>query len=149
MLTISLVSLSIVKRWWQQNCALSSQQMVKRFSEKKNNLVLLQHIARAWYSLEYFLVLTCYSKVLRKNKWMITWFDLQLPWLKAKYVISATVSLYVFPRTNLHKENKRSLFGISYVLVTYKYEWSIVDNESCSGKSSHIYLRGEKRNSFF
>ena len=33
------------------------------------------------------------------------------------------------------KQNERSLFGKSFVFITYKYEWSIVDNE--------IYLRNE------
>ena len=51
-LTISLVSLPVAKRWWQQSYALSSQEIVKRFSEKTNDLVRLQHIASAWYSLE-------------------------------------------------------------------------------------------------
>ena len=59
------------------------KQIVKRFSEKTNDLVSLQSITSAWYSLECCLVLTCYSKIFSKNKWMITWFDLQLRWLNA------------------------------------------------------------------
>ena len=52
-LTISLVLLAIAKRWWQQCYALSSQQIVKRFSERTSDpLVRLQHSASAWYSLE-------------------------------------------------------------------------------------------------
>ena len=40
-------------------------------------------------------------------------------------------------------KNERSLFGKSFVFVTYKYEWSIVDNESWGGKSSQVYLPDE------
>ena len=56
---------------------------------------------------------------------------------------SVGVSLYVFPRIDLHKQIERTLFGKSFVFVTYKYEWPIVDNETCSGKGSQIYLRNE------
>ena len=50
--------------------------------KKTNDLVRFQNIVSAWYSLEFYLVLTCYSKILSENKWMITWFDLQTRWLK-------------------------------------------------------------------
>ena len=62
---------------------------------------------------------------------------------------SVGVSLYVFPRNDLHKQIERSLFGKSFVFVTYKYEWSIVDNESCGGKGAQIHLRNENDIPFF
>jgi len=43
----------------------------------------------------------------------------------------------------LQQQNERSLFGKSFVFETYKYEWSIEDNESCNRKRSQIYLRNE------
>ena len=132
----------------QYNCALSSQQIVKRFSEKTNDLVRLQHIARAWYLLECFLVLTCYSTILRKNKWMITWFDLQLPWLKANYVDSEAVSLYVFPRTDLHKENKGHRSGYHTFSQPINMNDRLRTMKVVVEKVLHIYLRDEKRNSF-
>ena len=78
---------------------------------------------------------------------MIPRFDLQLPWLKANYVDSAAVSLCVFPRTICIRKIEVTVWDIIR-FRNYKYECSIVDNESCSGKSLHIYLRDEKRNSF-
>ena len=36
-----------------------------------------------------------------------------------------------------------SLFGKSFVFETYKYEWSIEDNESCNRKRLQICLRNE------
>ena len=38
---------------------------------------------------------------------MITWFDLQLPWLKVNSVESVAVTLNVFPRGDFHKQNER------------------------------------------
>ena len=43
----------------------------------------------------------------------------------------------------LQWQHERSLFGKSFVFGTYKYEWSIVDNESCNRKRSQIYVRNE------
>ena len=43
----------------------------------------------------------------------------------------------------LKKQNERSLCGKSFVFGTYKYEWSIVDNESCNRKRSQICVRNE------
>ena len=44
----------------------------------------------------------------------------------------------------LQQQKERSLFGKSFVLWTYKYEWPIVDNESCNRTCSQIkYFRNE------
>ena len=99
----------------------------------------LQHIASAWYSLESILLSTHLLFKDSQQKQMddhLVWFAVTV--VESKISIdSVGVSLY------LHKQIERSLFGKSFVFVTYKYEWSIVDNESCSGKGSQIYLRNE------
>ena len=112
---------------------------------KTNDSVHLQHIASAWYSLESMLLCTHLFFKDSQQKQMdnhLVWFAVTV--VESKISIdSVGVSLYVFPRIDLHKQIERSLFGKSFVFVTYKYEWSIVDNESCSGKGSQIYLRNE------
>ena len=109
------------------------------------NLMHLQHIASALYFLESMLLGTHLLFKDSQQKQM----DNRLVWFAATVVESKLsidsvgVSLYVFPRIDLHKQIERTLFGKSFVFVTYKYEWPIVDNETCSGKGSQIYLRNE------
>ena len=64
-----------------------SQQIVKRFSEKTNDLVRLQNIMSAWYSLEFYApVIQRFSATQEKQMDDDTSFDLQLPWLEANWV---------------------------------------------------------------
>ena len=71
--------------------------------------------------------------------------DDHLVWFEATKVESKLiidfVSSHIFPRIYLHKQMERSLFGKSLVFVAYKYEWSIVDNDICSGKSSQCVMK--------
>ena len=102
-------------------------------------------MASAWYSLESMLLSTHLLFKDSQQKQM----DDHLVWFAATEVESKLsidsvgVSLYVFPQIDLHKQVERSLLGKSFVFVTYKYEWSTVDKESCSGKGSQIHLRNE------
>ena len=103
----------------------------------------LQHIASAWYSLESVLLGT--HLLFRESQQKQI--DDHLVWFAATMVESKLsidsegVSLYAFPFAIKH--NEMSLFGKSFVFETYKYEWSIEDNESCNRKRLQIYLRNE------
>ena len=103
----------------------------------------LQHIASAWYSLESMVLSThLLFKDSQQNQ-----MDDHLVWFAATVVESKLsidsvgVSLYVFPRIDLSKQIERSFLGKSFVFVTYKYEWSIVDNdEICLRNENEIPL---------
>ena len=82
-----------------------------------------------------------YSSVIQRftvktNGWSLGSICSYSGWKQTKYRLY--VSCHVFPQLICTgKQNERSLFGKSFVFVTYKYEWAIVDNE--------IYLRNETK----